>query len=435
MYVGVIARWAYFVRLCLEAWISFAIVVILSSASLNRTSRLECLHTHPIALPLTDTSSKPMSSSNGSLPAQDARLQSVLLSALALPQAQFSANAVTLHQLLAGHLARQASLALRSASSSKDDNALYLPALAVFQKLAGLQTGIPIDVYSIHDFLVVYASRGSDGSHESRDAKLARKIAGDLLRKKPSLARGLETQVVPSYIGVMQGLAQTAAGTDVEFTLNKTKVLLRSMETLLLGAELEAVKDILSRGGGDESVTTQFWTALQILYDTTLPQTISPAVPATVDALHGSLAISTYIELRQMIIQIFKRFSINLHIETLLALLEGEAAADDLTASLAELPFISMVNLSLLADAEKAFAFSTVVMRRSDIPEREKTFIGNGISSTLAGAEEVKDGSDLFRSQTGPKFQANGKGKGREVFAEIGSATEVRQSDSAKPRC
>lgn len=361
----------------------------------------------------------------------DARTLSLLRRSLALPTAPFSANANAVHLVLASYLSRQASSILQRAEDElqapdQASNELRLAALAVFQKLAALPSAVPIDINSLHDFLVVYTTTSED-----KEARLAKKVVNDLLRRRPSLVRSLETQVLPSYIAVMRDMASLEEQNN-EIVLKKARALSRSMQAILLAADLEQVATVLSQGGGEETVATQFWTALQILYDETLSTAVAPILPAPGPQLAGHAQVQTYVYVKRTVLEVLQLHSPKLHAGILLALLEGEAAGEDVPDSLAAFPPTSCFNLSMLADAETVFSLSSSIGGRSDIGSEERLYLVKGIMGTLAGYGEIKDGLQLV----GRRITANGlsrtdKGKTRGPAEPQHAAGSVSKSSTS----
>ena len=347
----------------------------------------------------------------------DERLQAVLLGVLSLPvEAKLAGQAILLHTMTAPYLKREAGRVLLASSSAEvltspvgkevALDSLKLAVLAIFSKLADIQHP-PIDLQTLHDFIVVYIR-----SNVPEDARLvARHVVTVLFRKKPSLSRGIETQMCPAYVQIMQDLASGGVR-----WLEKAIALRASIQALM---QFGRVRDIFI----SSAAASEFWTALQLFYDIDMPKLFSEGLVDT--SLSAYPQTILYVRIRYAIVKLLVSQAAKLPTETIVALLEGEAAFPDLPNNLTSLPSTTMINLSLLTDAEYHFGLSENLASKAGV--EAKTHIRNSLRGLLPVKDDVLSGLDLV--DTGMS-QSKRKGKGRvatTVDNSYGTAATVRQ--------
>ena len=315
------------------------------------------------------------------------RLHAVLLSVLALPsEADFARHATLLHLVIAPYLDQKAAQILslgggQNITTTQNGSnvpleALELAVLAVFSKLAKLQPGPPIDLQTLHDFIVVYLRP----SISKQERLVARNVVSLMFRKRPSLLKGFETQICPAYIQMMQECSEIK---ELHW-LQRASALCFSIRSI---TQLNAVQDILIHS----AIACTFWTAFQAFYDTVLPNKFSGSLGANQPSEHSQT--QSYILLRQSLLQIFLDHVTKLSIEALLSLIEGEADSPDLPDNLTTQPYTSMINLSLLGDAEFHFVISDQI--GTNIGEQELDYIKNSLRSLLPAGQDVDNGLNL----------------------------------------
>lgn len=391
---------------------------------------------------------------------QEERLLPALLTAVALPVSDFAEHANLVSRLLAPHLADRARAQLQSlaAASCRDEHTttptipnsgngveqshgarlaeeLRLAALAAFVKLAGLPKSIPIDVNALVDFILLYtdtlpgnhAVHGEDDSNKrsrrSEEASLARKVVAALLKKKPSLAIAIERQVVPGFVALLDaGLArrEAAASSSQSQWLQEAFSLQLTISSL---SHFPVCSEAIAR-------STEFWTALQTYYDVVLPGKLASSVRASTAPNNlselkavSSIPVDSYIRLRYNYAEMLAKASLSLSIDIYLALLENEAGNPELPVTLTRsLPTTSLINQSLLADAEFHFAISKQLENASTagISQEERKFVANGIRSTLLEGD-VQDG-----------LGNDDKGKGKQRMGATG--VEMKTTSGVRSR-
>jgi hypothetical protein len=330
------------------------------------------------------------------------RLNNALLSCLTASSGDFAASAGVIHDLAAGYLAQAASSSISSNGSSKGSTEakLRLSVLVVFHKLSGLQNGIPITLDSLHDFSLVYMS--DEASTASKEARLARRIIDVVLRKKPSLVRAVETQLIPAWTEVLTGFQGDIQG---------AKTVVKSINTL---SKISQVREALQNA-------TPFWSAIQSFYDINLPNMLSKSLQQEVGVATQIPGIKEYTSLRKSILHLFTAFFPSLSSHTLLALLENEASNPDLPEKLTDLPLTTLVNLTLLQDAEYYHGISRQVGLRTNASnsfgQEEKAYLRNALDFTKTISKD--DITDILSTLT--------KGKGKSA-----GDTDSTQAESQK---
>jgi len=364
----------------------------------------------------------------------DRRLHTILLSALSLRIDEFTAQATLIHRILSPWLARQASHQLllnplQSIASDdiqrSEDVEVRLAVLATFQKLAGLKSGVPIDVASLHDFIVVFGAASPSNATTKEDTSqqaFARSIVSDLLKRKPSLLRGIETQIVPSYITLLDSIKSTQTPsasstiTSLALNLDHVKLVVRSLSAIL---QIPQIVDILSNGKSAE----QLWSRLQTTYDILLPSLLQAEAKrstATTESARSQALLQSFVITRKECVDLLHTILPTLSTELLLVLLENEAAAPEI-ASLEQFDRIaisantSLVNLSLLSDVEFYYTISEGNLKGG---EEEKAYIQSSLKSLLPEGH-IEDGYTAFTDSTSSKSTLNpnsrktAKGNGR----------------------
>jgi hypothetical protein len=173
--------------------------------------------------------------------------------------------------------------------------------LAVFHKLSGLQNGIPITLESLHDFSLVYMS--DEASTASKEAGLTRRIIDVVHRKKPSLVRAVETQLIPAWSNML---------TAFQGDMQGAKTAVKSIDTM---SKISQVREALQHD-------TPFWSAIQSFYDINLPNMLNKSVQREAGVATQIPGIKEYATLKESILHPFTLFFPSLSAHTLLALLE-----------------------------------------------------------------------------------------------------------------
>ena len=303
------------------------------------------------------------------------RIHAVLVQALSLSQPEFAANAGQLHQCVASVLASEASQSAASTTTSRSNTndlakQIRLAALAVFHKLSTLQNGIPITLVSLHDFIIVFTSSGSHPA--SKEERLARRVADSLFRKKPSLVRALETQLLPAWSEIMTSFQPSST----DSWLQEAKSLFASIHTM---SKISALQGPLQ----SSSTSSRFWTALQSFYDMVLPKLLADSMPAEGQSVLQIQHVKEYAKLRKEIVDFFTSCFSALSAETITDCLENEASNPDLPDKLTDLPLTSLINTTLLQDAEYYHGISRRVALRKPAsattgPE-ERSYLQNAL--------------------------------------------------------
>lgn len=354
------------------------------------------------------------------------RIHNALLHGLSLSNADFASSASQLHALVATVLSVQASYVLRShnngsagkgSSVSKSDQTskqLRLATLAVFHKLSGLQNGNPITLSSLHDFIIAYTAPASATAAE--EARLARRIVESLFRKKPSLVRALESQLVPAWSDMLT--AFNATGDEswlVEAQSSTASIYAMSKFTL--------VRELLQSSASAPA----FWTAFQAFYDVALPKLLSSRMPSGTQSLSQLSEIKEYTNFRKDLVDFFASFFPALSAGILTECLENEASNPDMPNNLSDLPLTSLVNMTLLQDAEYYHHVSRRVGLRKPaagkMSSEERTYIQNALdfSKTLS-KESISDG-----------LAAVSKGKGKDTSNGDDDAASAQQKVRSQP--
>lgn len=346
------------------------------------------------------------------------RIHQALLHSLRLPTTELAAEAFHIHALVSSVLSNQAGVILHGEKSNStsasttllDGKKLRLAALAVFHKLSTLQNGIPITLSSLHDFIIVYTSTASSASED--EARLARRTVESLFRKKPSLVRALENQLIPAWTEMMTSFAPKRH----EDWMQEARAILRSVITM---SKFATVREALQ----DSSASTDFWSALQALYDIGLPKSLAASASTGISSISQLRNVNDYTSLRKEIVDFFASFFPALPAQTLTECLENEASNPDIPQILADLPLTSLINLTLLQDTEYYHGISRRVGLRkpamNSMNNDERTYIQNAldISKTLS-KENITDG-----------LYAVSKGKGKaSAVAEESASTAQRVS-------
>lgn len=331
-------------------------------------------------------------------------LHNALLQGLGLSQADLAASAASLHACAAAVLTLEASKIAQgqsnsSSNASSDDdisNKTRRAALAVFHKLSSLSNGIPITIVSLHDFIIVFTSPRSSSSAD--ETRLARRIVDTLFRKKPSLVRALENQLLPSWVAVMTSFAPTGQ----ESWLQEATALFASISAL---SKINAVQECLLAA----STSTAFWNALQSFYDISLPKYFSASIGTRVQSIPQIAALKEYARLRKDIVDFFHSFFPALSAEAVSQCLENEASNPELPSTLTNLPLTSLVNMTLLQDAEYYHSISRRVGLRSpassNISAEERSYLQNALDF----------GRTIARDSICDVLLSMSKGKGKAV--------------------
>lgn len=349
------------------------------------------------------------------------QLHDALLHGLSLSQAEFAASATQLYACAATVLTLEAGKIAHSQTSSiprasEDDKAGHksrLAALAVFHKLSSLPNGIPITLVSLHDFIIVFTSPGSPAS--ANEARLARRVVDTLFRKKPSLVRALESQLLPAWSEMMTSFQPSLK----DNWLQEATALFTSINTL---SRINALHETLQ----NSSSSSAFWTALQSFYDICLPGLFSASIPTKVQSVLQIANIEEYARLRKEIVDFFNSFFPALSAETLSQCLENEASNPELPTNLTDLPLTSLVNMTLLQDAEYYHSISRRVGLRkiasSSISAEERSYLQNALDF---GKMYSKDSiCDILSSMNKGKGKAvsNGHSNGDTNSEKVGKA-------------
>lgn len=359
--------------------------------------------------------------------ASEDRIHNALLHGLSLSSADFASSAPQLHALIATVLSVQASYVLRghnsssagkSSSVAKSDQTLKqlrLAALAVFHKLSGLQNGNPITLSSLHDFIIAYTAPASATAAE--EVRLARRIVESLFRKKPSLVRALENQLVPAWSDMMTAFNTT----DDESWLVEARSMTASIYAM---SKFNLVREVLQSSASSPA----FWTAFQAFYDIVLPKLLSAKVPSGTQSLSQLSGIKEYTNFRKDLVDFFASFFPALSAEILTECLENEASNPEMPNNLSDLPLASLVNMTLLQDAEYYHYVSRRVGLRKPaagkMSSEERTHIQNALDfSKTISKESISDG-----------LAAVSKGKGKATSNGDDATASAQQKVRSQPK-
>lgn len=312
------------------------------------------------------------------------RIHAALLHGLSLSAADLASSAVQLHAVVAGVLSLEAGQTVHRATKtatgdSNPDNIAgktRLAALAVFHKLSSLQNGIPITLVSLYDFIIVFTS--SDSHASANEVSLARRTIASLLRKKPSLVRALENQLLPAWSDTMTSFRPTVQ----DHWLDEARALFTSISVV---SRIATVRDALQAS----SSSSPFWSAYQTFYDIVLPKLFSSSIHADAQPLSQLSSVKDYAAFRKDLVDYFTSFFPQLSAETLTESLENEASNPELPENLTDLPLTSLINMTLLQDAEYYYGISRQVGLRkpaiTSMSQEERSYLQNALdfSKTL----------------------------------------------------
>jgi hypothetical protein len=216
-------------------------------------------------------------------------------------------------------------------------------------------------------------------------------LASNLIR---SVLPGLQDSLVTGYIDALRN-AQLA---DVHSMYR-------------LAVYIQALSGMVDLG---LNKAASFWPAVQQVYDNALPALLSKSMGAETNKDVAAIAgIAFHIRIKHIYMSMLAAHAASLPMQTWLDLLEAEGNAPDMPDTLASLPVTSLVNQTMLVDAQYQFHLSDKLVSAAP----EAAYVSKILRSLIDEDDDIANGKDIV--DVSRKKSRKGKGKAAAIQTKM----------------